>query len=66
MSAKDIINVELVRKVNRDIMERGVGNMPVGAVRSEFLGRTIPQPERLDAQSINAAWKKVREQSTGS
>ena len=63
MSAKDIITVGMIRRVNERLMEKGVEGGGRRPVRSEFLGREVSNPVQSDAESINYTWARVQKRS---
>ena len=62
MSAKDLITVGMIRRVNEKIISRGTSTPASSSVYSAFLDKTLHNPVNLNTKAINDAWKKVREQ----
>ena len=63
MSAKDIITVGMIRRVNERLMEKGIEGGGRRPVHSEFLGRELSNPVQIDAESINSTWAKIQKRS---
>lgn len=59
MSSKEIITVELIRKVNERMIAQGSKNDGKRSVYSAFLNRDIANNTPSDAKSLNAVWAKV-------